>query len=169
MHTVCVCLCVCVFYEILWTERCIATPLPPVKRALPGELHKLLDDFLTWTQSGECAICLSSWFDINTLAVRVCVCVSPVRSWEQNIVLPHFFHQRKELCLVSSTNYLMSSLLQHTVANVPFASVGGFNMRHTKPCPSIAIQDTLFLACSLHPFIVTHNMLTQKRGIILPS
>ena len=51
--------CVC---EISGTEPCIVMHLLPVLRASPGEVHNLLDMFLTQTQSGECAICLSLRF-----------------------------------------------------------------------------------------------------------
>ena len=49
---------ICV-YKILIMERHIAAHLSTARRASPVELHKLLDDFLTWTQSGECTIYLS--------------------------------------------------------------------------------------------------------------
>ena len=60
MCTVTVCLSVS--REISQMEHCIAAHLSPAQRASPGELHKLLGEFLTRTQSGECTICLSLHF-----------------------------------------------------------------------------------------------------------
>ena len=63
------------------------------------------------------------------------ICLSPLRSQEQNITLPHFFHQRKELCLVKCTNWLMSSLLECKVVNTLFAFLSSLDAQRTKPCP----------------------------------
>ena len=64
--SVCLSVCVSVSCEISRTEPRITAHLSPAQRASPGELHKPLDEFLTRTQSGECAICLSLWFERTT-------------------------------------------------------------------------------------------------------
>ena len=110
----------------------------------------------------------SLWFHISTLTVCVHVCVVPARSLELNIIWPHFFHQHKELCLACSSNCLTTLLLQCIVANTPFATPG-LNAPHKKPGPPLAIQDILLLVCSLHPFIVTHDILTQETNVISRS
>ena len=63
--SVCVCVCVClsVSRDISRTERRIAVYLSPAQSASPGEMHKLLDKFLT--QSGE-------RFQCTTYETNVC-------------------------------------------------------------------------------------------------
>ena len=71
-----------------------------------------MDEFVNGSQ-------LVYYTDTRTVCAYLCVC--PMRSREQNVISPRFFHQRKELLLVSGTNCLMSSLLERKVVNVPFA------------------------------------------------
>ena len=51
--SVCLCACVC---EISRMRR-IAAHLSPVSRASPGKLHRLLDEFFTQMQNGQCVVC----------------------------------------------------------------------------------------------------------------
>ena len=73
IYAYCVCLHLYVPHEIPRTEHRIAVLLSPASRALPGQLPKLLDKFLTGTRRGECVICFSLWFHINMCTVRPCV------------------------------------------------------------------------------------------------
>ena len=59
-------LCVSVSREISRTEHRIAVHLSPAQTAFSGEFHKLLDEFLTRTQSGERTVCLSPQFQRAT-------------------------------------------------------------------------------------------------------
>ena len=82
-------------------------------------------------------------YNINTLTPCVCLfgCLSPLRSRERNIALPRFLYQCKELCLMTCTNCLMSSLLECKVVNAPFVFFRGLNVQHTKSHPPLSIQD----------------------------
>ena len=63
--------CMSVPHEILGTEHCTTTLLLPPLRALPAELHKVFDNFLTWTRSSQHSICHPSW--IQCTKPRLCL------------------------------------------------------------------------------------------------
>ena len=43
----------------------------PASRASPGEVHKVLDEFITQTQSDECSVCLSLMFQYTTFQIQL--------------------------------------------------------------------------------------------------
>ena len=51
--------------------------------------------------------CPYKWLSIILMLI-LSVCLSPVRSRERNVVLPRFFHRRKEILLASYTNCFSS-------------------------------------------------------------
>ena len=99
---------------------------------------------------------------INTCAV----CVSPVRSWECNVALPHFFHEHKELhvCLVSCTKYLTSSLLECKVANALYAFLCSLSVRNNTHCvaPPLWILKTAF-------HLLLHAIYLLKSWMVYPE
>ena len=69
-------------------------------------------------------------------ARTVCVCLSPVRSWEQNVVLPRFFCRHKEILLASSTN-CFSSLYDMWLERKVFATF--WQVMHWRPCMYVTL------------------------------
>ena len=138
-------------------------------------LHILLDDLPTQMQSHERVVCLSLWFHINAFTEHVCFRVSPPRSLEQNVISSCFLHQHKELCLVSSTNCSMSSVLERMKVNIPFTYLSGFNMQNMKKtctarnigCNFLSTFTATFFNCS--PLTVICNTVTQEWNVVLPS
>ena len=61
--------------------------------------------------------------------MSVCLFV-PSEILETEHVSPRSFPHHEELCLVSCTNCLMSSLLEHEVVSALFAFLCGFNAQH---------------------------------------
>ena len=55
---------------------------------------------------------------------------------EQNIALPYFFDQRKELSLVMCTNCMTSFVLEHKLVNAPFVLLSRLNIMAYKTTPT---------------------------------
>ena len=97
---------------------------PPLKFCVRPVLSHPMQCVLNETMS------VSTIILIHILCLCVCLCMCmcvPMRSCKRN-VSPYTLHQHKELPLVSCTNCLTSSLLEHEVVNLPFAFLCSFNL-----------------------------------------
>ena len=106
------------------------------------------------------------------VCVCVCGCLSPTRSWERNVVSPHFFHQCKLILLPSCTNCFTNSLHESEVwmLHLPFSSVSPcFFRQHKELClccntgyTDLSTSVATFLGCNV--FLVACN--TFYRGML---
>ena len=96
------------------------------------------------------------------MCVCVSVCLYPQKSWEWNIISPHFFPQRKELWLVAWTKCVTSSLLDFKVVwmlHLPFSAVWTYNLRnHAHHLQCRIYQETLFVVIMMNPFVNGHSI-----------
>ena len=80
IRILCVSVCVCVSRKISGLGHHTTMFLFPAERALSGELHKLLDKFLTQMQNVNALFAPLRGFVLIRL-LCMCVCVSSARCW----------------------------------------------------------------------------------------